>query len=424
MITKPVWRENVGIYNFDWDDLNLYAKMDRIFSKEKTLIGELKLWHKQSGNDEIIELSRLDLLSDRARNNLAMSLDKRNKSIDWLSVLKYICFITVDHYRKGEPIEFLGDEPKTMEQEFLLYPILRKNQPTTVFSDGGTGKSLLADYSAVLVFYGYPGFFIPWMGLPLTPDGGNVLFLDWEADKEDHQKRVWAIKKGLGIIDADRFFYRKCNQPIVDDIAEIQKIVKDNKIIFVIIDSQVAASGDTKDPADGARRYYNALRSLNCTTLTIDHVPKGNGLNDTHKPYGSTFKWNLSRSQFELKKVQQPGENVMQLALYHRKNNEGLLLNPIGYQVEFVNSDNSILDKVVFTGIDVSNELASGEVANLSYRINKLLSSTKTGQMSLDNIATFLKLDKSVVLTCLEQHRESFEQKNNLWHTVTIDYGE
>jgi hypothetical protein len=418
-ISKPVWSENVGIYNFAWDELNVYAKVDRIYSKDKSLVGELKLWRNIGDSCSILELLKLDLLSDKSRNTLSEALKRINKDIDWLNILKYICFITVENYRKGEKIEWLGDEPPTMSQEFLLYPILRKGQPMTIFADGGTGKSYLGDYFAVCVYYARPGFYIPYLGT-LSPIPVNVLMLDWEAEKIDHQRRVWAIKKGMGIeSDTDRFCYRRCNQPLVDDIYAIQQIVKEYNIGLTIIDSQVAASDDSRDPADGARRYYNALRSINCTTITLDHVPKGNGVTDTHKPYGSTFKWNLSRSQFELKKLQKAGENVIQLALYHRKNNEGLLLKPIGYQVEFMNLENGVdLDKVIFTGIDVPDELSNGETVDLTQRIKKVVMVAQNGKMNVENIANVLKLNKAEVQTYLENHRDTFGVVNNLWYVV------
>lgn len=419
-VTKPEWSNNIGIFNFAWDDLNIYAKVSRIISKDKTVIGELKIWRRVDKYDSIMELLRIDLLSDKARNSLAGSLKSRNSDIEWLNVLKYICFITVEEYRKGENIEYLGDEPPTMSQDYLLYPMLRENQPTTIFADGGTGKSYLTDYIAVCIYYAYPGFYLPTLNCTLIPKPCKVLMLDWESEKIDHQRRVWAIKKGLGIDDTDRFIYRRCNEPLIDDIYEIQRIISENDIKFTVIDSQVAASDGEDGKPSGARNYYKGLRSLNCTTLTVDHVPKGDGIHDTHKPFGSIFKYNLSRSQFELKKIQQEGENVIQLALFHRKNNEGLLLKPIGYQVEFVNNGEN-LDKVTFTGIDVPDELNSGETQDLSSRIKKILVSSVGGKMAIDTIAEVLKLSKPTVQKYLESHTNTFGHIGNMWHVLATE---
>ncbi|MFA5300440.1 MAG: AAA family ATPase [Lutibacter sp.] len=422
-IQKPEWNEESGIYRFSWDSLNIYAEVSRLSVKDKALLGELKLYRKNAQGTQLIEQTQLPLLSDKSRNTLANSLFNRNKNVDWLSVLKYVCVITVDNYRKGEPLGYLGNMPISMTTAFSLYPLLKINEPTTIFADGGTGKSYLADYIAILIYYNIAGFYIKCIDSSLIPLYVNVLYLDWEASLEDHQRRVWAIKKGLGIEDDERtFYYLKCSQPLIDMASEIKKIIIEKQIGMIIVDSQVAASEGDSDKADGARKYYNTLRSFNCTSLTLDHVPKGNGLFEAKKPYGSTFKWNLSRSQFELKKYQQPGENIVQLALYHRKNNEGMLLKPFGYQIEFVNDESGDLDKIFFTGIDIPEELASGETNNLVQRVKKIITTNPHGQMSLKNISLLLKLPEKNILMCLNDNRELFTQIGDNWAVNAIGY--
>lgn len=415
-VPKPEMDVNAGIYRFMWNgEMNVTATLERLIPEGKDLWAELKLNHKSLEGNKLIEQTRINLLSDMKRNQLAKSLSERNSEIDWLNVLKYICVLTIEHYRQGEPIQYLGNQPEDMAQEYQLEPILEKGEPTTIFADGGTGKSYLADYIAVLIHYGQGGFDIN--GKSINPYATNVLYLDWEATFKDHQRRVWAIKQGLGMEKSnDLFFYRRCSQPLADDIPEIQRIIGQNKIGFIIIDSQVAASDGEQDKSDGARRYYNALRSLNVTSLTLDHVTKGNGLTDSHKPYGSTFKWNLSRSQFELKKSQTPGTNKIQLALYHRKHNEGLLLNPIGYEVEFINNG-SVLEKVIFRSADVPLELSTGESKGLTGRIEEFLLNLPAHQATATQISQILKVKPDQIRARLNEHKDDRFVKlaNDLW---------
>lgn len=409
-IPKPEWKVQAGIYSFSWNgEIQVRAVLDRIKSDNDDIHGELRLYHKTIQGESILEQTKLNLLSDVGRNKLAKSLSERNNEIDWLSILKYITLLTVEHYRMGEPIQFLGGVPQKLTSEYTLYPILEDKEPTTIYADGGTGKSYVADYIAVLVHYNINGFKIN-KDEHLVAQHSPVLYLDWESTQQDHERRVWAIKQGLNckFDEKDYFFYRRCTQSLADDIQEIQRIVVDKNIGFVIVDSQVAASDGDQDKADGARRYYNALRSLNITSLTLDHVTKGNGMgmNDPKKPYGSAFKWNLSRSQFELKKFQEPGEQSIQLGLFHRKHNEGMLLKPFGFKIDFIR-DGSKLSKVLFTSCEVPANTVIGETGSLVNRIVELL--TDVGQLPAMEISKRLKEDYNTVKARLNEKKELFK---------------
>src|SRR5208283_3679689 len=120
---------------------------------------------------------------------------------------------------------------------------------------------------ATLVQFNYPGIVSKECGF--IPSAANVLYLDWEASFEDHQRRVWLIKKGLGISSEETFLYRFCSAPLTNDINSVQRIVSENDIGLVIIDSQMAAAGYGPDAAQVSSQFYNAIRSLKCTTLTI-----------------------------------------------------------------------------------------------------------------------------------------------------------
>lgn len=77
-----------------------------------------------------------------------------------------------------------------VEDRGLFIP---EGHATTLFSQGGSGKSLTgADYLPLLLATGlYDSIFYP-----LATDGG-VLILDWEADLETHRRYISAIKRGI-----------------------------------------------------------------------------------------------------------------------------------------------------------------------------------------------------------------------------------
>ena len=343
-------------------------------------------------------------MSSLSRNRLAKALTERVADIDWDSVIKYSCILAVSHYRQGEPVVEIGGKPETMEQSFQLWPLLEKGEPMTIFGPGGTGKSYLADYMAVLVQLNYAGIY-GWL-----PESANVLYLDWESSKNIHERRIWAIKQGLGIDSEDKIFYRFCSQPFADDIADIQRLVIENNAGFVIVDSQVAASGDDPDKAESASRYYNALRSLRCTTLTIDHVPKNT--EGKAMPFGSVFKWNRARSLFEVKQVQEPGENAAELGLYHRKCNEGKLLQPIGLKLQFHYGPGENLESVVFSETDIRGVPELAKALPLKDRIRGILQS---GPMTIGDIAEEMQANEGSIKTILNRGKNLFARNGNMW---------
>ena len=169
--------------------------------------------------DSLLHRTEVNLLSTTTMNSLVKRLEKNSTDIPWTDILTYITGKTIEIARRGEPVVLVGKKPETLKVEYQLTPILEKNQPTTIYAPGGSAKSYSADYIACLVqlnIGGINSFSSNWM-----PVVGNVLYLDWEASKADHDRRVWAIKRGLGINTEDTFLYRFCSQPLVSDIHSI-----------------------------------------------------------------------------------------------------------------------------------------------------------------------------------------------------------
>ena len=407
MTPKPEMTVNAGIYSYQWPDLKIEATVSRLsMNGKQSLCAEVVIQHTLGETPELFEHTKLNLTSNLARTQLAKALTERAKGIDWVSVLKDIAVLTIEHYRQGEPVVAIGNQPSIMERTFQLYPILEKGEPTTIFGPGGSGKSYLASYIAVLVQLNQPGVY-DWL-----PECGNVLYLDWEASVDVHERRVWAVKCGLGLEDSEEeIFYRFCSQPLVDDIMEIQRAVSDCGANLVIIDSQVAASGQDPDKAETVSQYYNALRSLRCTTLTIDHIPKSTE-GAKSMPFGSVFKWNRARSLFEVRQCQEAGENILELGLYHRKYNEGRLLKPLGLSLEFCHGANETLEKVIFTETDIENipELAKG--LKLKERMIALL---RDGAMTVGEIAEAAETTQGTVRVILNRHKDLFTKVGNEW---------
>lgn len=420
-ISKPRIFLIPGGYKVFWeegDEKNITMAVTRLVEdhRSRMLAGEFEVTVNHNAKPQIlIADSRVNLSSSRARAEFAKRLQDRviNEEMyyyPWDTLLEQVCALCIRAYREGEPVEDIGRQPASMELDYRYYPILEEGQPTTIYGPGGSGKTYVGDYIAVGVQMNYPGIG-NWL-----PKAGNVLYLDWEASKDVHGRRIWAIKQGLGISSDETISYRFCTQPLANDIEEIQRLVLERDIKLCIVDSQVAASGGDVEKADSANQYYNALRSLRCTSLTLDHVPK-NVERGKAMPFGSVFKWNRARSLFELQKYQEVGENTLELGLYHRKHNEGRLIKPIGMRVDF-HYQGEILEKVTFAPCELKDIPELSEGLPLHEQIAGLLTS---GSMAVRDIAEALETKENKVRAILSRYKKIFTKVGNQWGLLTSE---
>jgi hypothetical protein len=395
-MNHPTITEGLGTINYLWEDLGLRISAERITDEG---YAELKFYSVNGNEERLLHTTRVNLLATPTMNSLTKRLMQNSEELPWTEVLTFITGKTMEICRRGEPVVSVGKKPETLKVEYQLAPILEKNQPTTIYAPGGSAKSYLADYIATLVQLNVVGITDSkscWM-----PVAGNILYLDWEASKEDHDRRVWAIKRGLGIDSDETFLYRFCSQPLVSDIHSIQTLVFENKIDLVIVDSQMAATGYGPDPAQVASQFYNALRSLRCTTLTLDHVSKEDWKSsDSVGPYGSVVKYNRSRSQFEIRKSQDVGEDFLELSLIHRKHNEGKLLKPIGIRIKFNENTGGQLGSVIFQSCNVADNPELSRTLPLSFQVKNLL---RQGPLTMREIVEMLEKSEDSIKTTLSR---------------------
>lgn len=402
-VTVPKVIPSIDRYNYVWADLSVNIEVSRLDED-----GHCEVRVTDNG-DKLYLVTQANLLSNRSVTDIAKRL-KPYKDIIWEDVLTMVTAHTIDEMRKGEPVVDVGNEPETMALDYLLTPILERNQPTTIYASGATGKSYLADAIAVAVQNGVVLF--EDSPQPWVPTQGNVLVLDWEASQREHARRVWAIKQGLkkrGVIlaQASNFKYRFCTRSLADELAVIQKIISECEIDLCVIDSQMPASGLGQDIGQVATAFYNAVRRLRCTTLIIDHKSKADIFKgeDSMSQIGSVVKYNRSRSVFELWKSPHNGANYIELALRHKKFNEGRLLDDTGMRLQFSKNQKGILESVEFLYINPLDSPELSGTADLVDRIDYILNSPMTTDeiMAEVNDDSEKKTKKDTVRTTLNR---------------------
>ena len=279
------------------------------------------------GTDQVMN-AEIWLFNPRARAELAGALASRIPSpngaqtINFENILEEVTQRVIQAENRPMDVKVLGEGPPPVPVPYLIEALLPANQATILYGAGGVGKSILAAALASAVQTG-----TRWLGFGVAP--ASVLYLDWETDEADINSRVRAAATGLGLLEIPKVQYVSETRPIEDRVAQIAKVVAEQGIGLVIIDSvgmAMASARDGSDPSEGAIRFFRALRALNSAVLAIDHVA-GEDMRKTRtgaaKPYGSVYKWNSARNALELRERKDPDQNGVHLVLRHRKSNLG-----------------------------------------------------------------------------------------------------
>jgi hypothetical protein len=275
--------------------------------------------------------SRLNLASGPAREGLVKKLSEAAPGLPWRPLLEAACRQTARIVREGEPVVTLTPRLADSATRYLVPKLLLSGETNMIFADGGQGKSLLALAVAVAVASGVA---LPAGLQPMST--GPALYLDWESTREEHEDRLARLVDGLGATLIHPILYRPMSRALADDAALLRAEIDRNRVGLVSVDSLAPACGAEPEGADSLIRCFNALRSFGpVTRLVLAHVSKlAAEAKGAAKPYGSVFAFNLSRNAWEIRRADTDGGAELVMALFHRKNNAGPLLPPLGLRFQ------------------------------------------------------------------------------------------
>ncbi len=315
---------------------------------------------KLKGRTDSIFDDRINLSSSRSQSSAANSCFEHFPHIKWGTLIKRACKVSKDLYQSGEPVVDLSKMEEPEGAQYVIDPLLAMNQTNLFYGNGGLGKSWISLYLAALIASGEARN-------GLNPEPSEVLYLDYESDNTDMKKRFSAICRGLGVSEP-HFMYRRMSHSIADDQERLMEIIGERNVGFVIIDSAAPATGGKPEEAGLAIAYFNALRSMGVTSLTIAHVSKeGAGDHKNSSPFGSIFWRNLPRNVWEVSQGNTFTKEVKEFGLYQTKLNIGAGDDPIGLRFTF--DDPKDAKKVIAERIDVMDNTDLGKKVALHKRI-------------------------------------------------------
>lgn len=283
--------------------------------------------------------ARINLTSTITKNQLARALHDRHDTVDWHTIVEECAVLSIRRFRAGEPVLRIGNDPLTATR-FLLEPLIVAGQVNILYGAGGSLKSYIAILAGLMVknAFDHAG---------MRADLGEVLYLDWEWDDQEHNRRIRMIKNGLGPEMAEiEIDYRYCARPYLSEAVEIERIIGHHTTDLAIVDSMGAATNGRINDPDQQIPLFNSLRFTKVTPLIIDHV----GKDEDRGIIGSIMKYNQGRNIWEARTSQEPGESEVTVGLYHKKANGMRLRKPFGLRFRFED------DTVHITQADLSKE--------------------------------------------------------------------
>lgn len=392
-MTIPTLEWKPGFAKLEWEDKQVIMVMTRFSEESRRVYAYTCVGNTTSNSARHLHEGDLILTSTRDKGVLAKHLATIRTDIalvDWQTMIEQACVMVLRKHMAGEPIVRVGNLPTPERPRWQLWPMMPMGDCTLLFGEGGVGKSLFGIAAGLAIQTG-------WTGLKLAPHIGNVLCLDWETSDEVVNERIKAIKKGAGL-EESTLYYRYCTQSLSRSLPQIYADIAEKAITFVIIDSAIAALGsETRDPATSASEMFNSLRAARVSSLVITHTSKEQMGHKT--PYGSVFFYNRARSVWEMRKSQSPGEDTVNVALFHRKSNTSKLWHPLGYQIEFVGDD-----EIRFTSTEISQ--MPGLEAGLPLR-QRILALLEDGPFSTKAIAEALGAPLTQVSVRLSELRKA-----------------
>jgi len=209
----------------------------------------------------------------------------------------------------------------------------------------GTGKSTLAKMLCVCYATGQP-FIDKAVGI------GTPLYLDWEDDFNDFKRVTWDVCHTLGVSMPVMHWISMRGKRLRDSVETLSKIIEDNHISFVVIDSIAAAggfAGEHRGYEDIALELELCLGQLPLVTvLGLDHVTSEDHKSTRRVPTkarGAERKVEFYRNQWSLMadlEERERGHHIVNW--YHTKINADVFRKPFTVEIRHSGGELSVIE--------------------------------------------------------------------------------
>lgn len=394
---EPVIKAQGSGYEVEWPSLHVRIQVRHIRARmEGGFKAQVAIWFEDRpihrSNPVLDSVSGMDQLTRRLKRRVP----PEDYDIDWEQVVEDLAGIVIDEYRRGTDEVVLGDIRQPEASTWRIDNLLIAGEPTLIWADGGTGKSMFALFLAVLVSEGHMD-----TDYQLVVEPGRVLYLDWETSAEELSSRVKKIHAGLGITNPSGIIYRYMGQPLISEVDRVRDIVHSRDIDMIVYDSMGLAVAGELESAENVLGFFRAVRMIGGTALIVSHANKGGTL------FGSAYTSNASRSVFEAQRTLGTKGASIVLSLFHRKANNVSTAPPQSWQMDF-----SAEDRIVFHRLETFDTDAQGSLSYMQLVYEILKREGPKDKAYLDETIAVMKntpVDKVKprVSTAVSKHRAS-----------------
>lgn len=406
-MNNPVFENKSSKYIFTWPEV--VCEVGRIHIDHDRTSCQL-IFTNPKDKAHILR-TRLNIETDAARKRLAKELAERYpvKDLDWPDTIEYIAEKTMRELEHGEPVVTIQSTDEYSDLKYLIHPIAPEGKPTAIFGDPGSGKSQLAVILSMIMT-------LPWTDNPIrlgAPDKPvKVLFLDYEADKEDIQRQLALLTQGMDL-GYGSIEYRRCSLPIADDLEGIRTHIEETGARCLIIDSVSLAAGGDLNRMDVATNYVRSLRSLgsNITTISLAHTSKDRE-SKIKTILGSVLFEAGFRSVWEIRANE--GDDSLDIALFHRKANLSKKFQDIGLRINYLKEGSTI---------EWLNPKSVPEFVERMSVNQQILSALKYGKVSTSELVEQLGIKRPSVDTALNRLKKASKiigDSKNGWGLATL----
>jgi DNA polymerase I-like protein with 3'-5' exonuclease and polymerase domains len=272
--------------------------------------------------------------------------------------------------KRLEVVKF-AERPAPAPREFVVEGFIPRYHPTTVYGWGGTTKSIQVMLLAMCVAGRRP----TWLDIPLHVHG-PALYLDFELEADEQQRRVEQLAAGMNItVPSDLNYISALGFSSQEAFAYAQEVCKEQGVVLLVVDSlgpaMLGDMGSAKDVIAFHSTYIAPFRALGVTPLLIDHQARQQaGESYQNKgTFGSAYKEHLSRSLVQIEGGGKGAEeNVLTVRVRHKKTNFSALRDPFEVQITF--SKDAITTEA--RELD-SEDLSAEQTLNATERVTQAL---------------------------------------------------